>query len=351
MHTDLTLDTATAEALVAAATAAPSIHNTQPWRFHLDRDSRTVEVHAAWERSLPLADPDGRALRLSVGAAVFNLRVAVAHLGWEPVLRLLPTTSDPGHLASVRLAGPPRTPVADGPDLYPCIARRHSSRLPFTSEEVPGAVIEELFGAARAEGAVLSGPGPVESARLLSLTADAELRRTAARDRLEETRSWLKDSNEGPYGIPYAVLGPRDAQARVPMREFTGLERGRAVPPSQRFEDRPRLLLLSTTADGPADWLRAGMALEHVLLLLTAHGLRASLLYQALEWPDLRWLLRDPGTCGAGRPQMLLRVGYGPEGPATPRRPVPEVLADSPHRRHPTASPPRQVPGRGGPVG
>ena len=338
MQSDPTLDTATAQALVAAATAAPSIHNTQPWRFHLDHDSRTVEVHAAWERALPLADPDGRALHVSVGAAVFNLRVAVAHLGWEPVLRLLPTTSDPGHLASVRLAGPPRTFADGGPDLYPSIARRHSSRLPFTGEELPGAVLAELFEAAGAEGAVLTGPGPAESARLLSLTADAELRRTAARDRLEETRSWLKDSNEGPYGIPYAALGPRDAQAHVPMRDFTGLERGRAVTPPQRFEDRPRLLLLSTGADHPADWLRAGMALERVLLLLTAHGLRASLLYQALEWPDLRWLLRDPGTSGAGSAQMVLRVGYGPEGPATPRRPVPEVLAESPHGRRPAAS-------------
>ncbi|TDT97380.1 nitroreductase family protein [Streptomyces sp. 846.5] len=335
MQTDLTLDTATAETLVAAATAAPSIHNTQPWRFRLDRDSRTVEVHAAWERALPLADPDGRALHVSVGATVFNLRVATAHLGWEPVLRLLPTSSDPGHLASVRLAGPPRTGAAGGPDLYPSIARRHSSRLPFTGEQVPGAVMAELFEAAGAEGAVLTAPGPTESARLLALTTDAELRRTAARDRLEETRSWLKDSNEGPYGIPYEVLGPRDAQARVPMRDFTGLERGRNVPPPQRFEPRPRLLLLSTAADRPADWLRAGMALEHVLLLLTAHGLRASLLYQALEWQDLRWLLRDPGSSGAGSPQMVLRVGYGPEGPVTPRRPVAEVLAESGRDRLP----------------
>ena len=339
MQTDPTLDTTTVEALVAAATAAPSIHNTQPWRFQLDPGSRTVEVHAAWERALPLADPDGRALRLSVGAAVFNLRVAAAQLGWEPVLRLLPTAVDPGHLASVRLAGRSRTAAAPGPDLYPSIARRHSSRLPFTNEEIPGTVMADLSEAARAEGAVLTSPGPAESARLLSLTADAELRRTAAQDRLEETRSWLKESDQDPYGIPYAALGPRDAQARVPMREFTGLERGRAVPPPQPFEERPRLLLLSTATDHPADWLRAGMALQRVLLLLTFHGLRTSLLYQALEWPDLRWLLRDPGTCGAGTPQMLLRVGYGPEGPATPRRPVLEVLAESPHRLRPAASP------------
>ena len=328
MQSDPVLDAAAMEALVSAATAAPSIHNTQPWRFRLGPDSRTIEVHAAWERALPVADPDGRALRLSVGAAVFNLRVAAVHLGWEPVLRLLPRTGDPGHLASVRLAGPPRTSPPRGRDLYGSIPRRHSSRLPYTDQPVPEAVIEELVEAARAEGAALVVPGTGESSRLLALTADAELRRTEDPDRLAETRSWLKDSNEGPYGIPYTALGPRDAQARVPVREYSGLEPGRHSE-TQRFESHPRLLLLATAADGPADWLRAGQAMQYILLLLTAHGLRASLMYQALEWPDLRWLLRNPSTSESCRPQMLFRVGYGPEGPATPRRPVSEVLAES----------------------
>ncbi|MEZ0090871.1 hypothetical protein [Streptacidiphilus sp. EB129] len=55
-------------------------------------------------------------------------------------------------------------------------------------------------------------------------------------------------------------------------------------------------------------------------------GLRASMLYQALEWPDLRWLLRDPSMAGDSEPQMLLRIGYGPEGPATPRRPARDAM-------------------------
>jgi hypothetical protein len=321
MQKELILDATVLETLVSAAVAAPSIHNTQPWRFHADEDTRTVEVHADLRRALPITDPAGRALHLSVGAAVLNLRVAAAHLGWDPVLHLLPTASDPVLLASVRLAGPPRTPPAPGPDLYASIGLRHSSRHPFTDQPVPDTVLDELVEAARTEGAGLTRPGATESARLLALTADAELRRTMDPARLAETRLWLTDSNEGPFGIPYDALGPGDAGGRMPVRDFTGLERGHHQPP-ERFEEHPRLLLLSTRNDHPADWLRAGQALERVLLLATLHGLRASMLYQALEWDDLRWLLRDPSMAGESEPQMLLRIGYGLEGPATPRRPA-----------------------------
>jgi nitroreductase len=319
------LDGATLETLVSAAVAAPSIHNTQPWRFRLDEPSRTVQVHAAPERGLPLADPLGRALHLSVGAAVFNLQVAATHLGWEPDVQLLPRGAQLDLLATVHLADRPQHIQAPPPDLYEAIWHRHSSRLPFADVPVPAAVLEQLTAAATAHGAVLSRPGAAESARLLALTADAELRRTAHQDRRAETRSWLKEPHQGPFGIPYAALGPTDAGARLPMREFTGLDPAHRQP-AARFEEHPRLLLLSTGADRPIDWLVAGRALEHVLLLATDLGLRASMMYQALEWTDLRWLLRDPCGDSGREPQMLLRLGYGPQGPATPRRPARESI-------------------------
>jgi hypothetical protein len=127
-----------------------------------------------------------------------------------------------------------------------------------------------------------------------------------------------------------AALGPQDREAHVPMRSFTGGPPQPATP-SELFEALPQLATLTTHADHAADWLRAGQALERVWLLATVRGLRASVLHQAVEWPETRWGLRDPAE-GPGHVQLVLRMGYGPPGAPTPRRPVDEVLDLSDHR-------------------
>ncbi|MGW3248936.1 Acg family FMN-binding oxidoreductase [Streptomyces sp. NPDC001070] len=317
-----TLDGATLEKLVAAAVAAPSFHNSQPWRFRLDPDTSTLLVRAAGERGLREADPLGRALHLSVGAAVFNLRVAVGHFGWDPVVRLLPAPAQPDLLASVRLAGPRRIGTEHRGDLYQALWRRHSSRSPFSGHRPPGPVLAELADAAHAEGATLRLPGADETQRLLKLTAEAERRGVTDPARRDESRGWLRDG--APDGLSTDVLGPPDASGRLPVRDFSAL-RPEHRPPPAVFEQRPLIAVLSTAHDRRADWLRAGQALEHVLLVATAHRVRTSLLHQALEWPDLRWALR--GTDGGpGHVQMLIRLGYGPQGPASARIPADEVL-------------------------
>ncbi|MBQ1090310.1 nitroreductase family protein [Streptomyces sp. B93] len=313
------IDATALETLLAAAVAAPSIHNTQPWRFGMDPGTRTVTVRLDRRRSLPLTDPDRRAQYLSVGTAVLNLRVAVAHLGWEPVVRLLPDHRDPDLLATVRLV----TAAGDPPDLpdhaslYPAIARRHTSRLPFTGRPVPEPVLAEMAAAARAEGARLYFPDFGGTRRLLRLTAAAEDRNRAFPDRAAEARTWVTTPDaHSRYGIPVTALGPQDAAGRMPMRDFTGPLRALRLP-RLPFERHVQLALLWTARDRAEDWLRAGQGLERVLLTAAAHGVRTSMLHQAMEWPDLRAAARLPQRrCS---PHLLVRFGYGPEGAPSPR--------------------------------
>ena len=83
------------------------------------------------------------------------------------------------------------------------------------------------------------------------------------------------------------------------------------------FEDQPQLAVLCTTSGSRSDWLRAGQALQRVLLTATLRDIAASPLTQPLETADA-WLVRDPGS-GFEYPQMILRIGYGLPVPRTPR--------------------------------
>ncbi len=306
--------------LLGAATLAPSMHNTQPWRFRVSRASQTIELFADPARMLRYSDPHGRAMHIACGAALLNLRLAVAVADREPVVRLLPDTGQPLLLAAVRLAGPYRPGEADR-ELHAAIFARHTNRQPFSNRRVPPGVLADLAEAARVEGAVLHVPDHAETLRLLRLVTSAECDLLADPAYRAELARWAGGNREHD-GIPDSALGPRDPGGLTPVRDFTPDRRQPAA--YAWFEETPQLAVLSTVGGTRADWLRAGQSLQRVLLVATGRGIAASPLTQPLETAD-EWLVRDPRS-GMERPQMILRLGYGLPVPAVPRRPVSAVL-------------------------
>jgi len=302
------------------ATLAPSMHNTQPWRFRILRADQTIELYADPSRMLKYADPHGRAVHIACGAALFNLRLAVAVSGREPVVRLFPDRGQPLLLAALRLAAPYH-PSEDDTELHAAIAARHTNRRPFSNRPVPPGVLAELVQAASAEGATLHLPDHEETARLLYLAGDAERDLLADPGYRAELARWAGGNRECD-GVPSGALGPRDPVGRTPVRDFTP---DRHEPLGYAwFEEAPRLAVLSTAGSARKDWMHAGQALQRVLLTATLRGIAAAPLTQPLETADA-WLVRDP-LAGTEQPQMILRLGYGLPVPASPRRPVSDVL-------------------------
>lgn len=322
-----TVDMSAVTAFVEDAAAAPSLHNAQPWKFRFHRASGTVRLYADLERALPETDPQGRGLHLGCGAALFNLRVAAVAAGREPAVRLLPDDSDPVLLAEVDLTGSasPDDPLAL---LQPAIHRRHTSRYPFLEDDIPVELRDGLCVAAHLEGTRLVFPDAWHVQSVLDLVHDAEFREAWTPGMRGETARWVRTEPASGIpasaGIPAEALGPGQWGATSPVRDLTV---GRKLAGRDRapFEKHPHLALLGTAHDGPADWLRAGQSLERVWLQATQDGLVASLTSQPLEWPELRWAVRDP-TSAMAHVQMVIRLGYGPEGPPTPRRPAADVL-------------------------
>ena len=310
-------DAQTRDFLLEAAVAAPSVHNSQPWLFHIGPDH--IDVYADPDRMLGHVDPDGRYLTISCAAAIFNLRVAGTYLGFHPRVTVLPS-ADQFHLARVDLSHRHMRPGALAA-LYASIAERRTNRYPFSDRKVPHAVLSQLAEAVWLENAVLRiYDDRLEVDRIINLLREAEFEEMLNPAVAEERTRWVHRNSPG-EGIPAVSLGPRAVEPHSAYRDL-GDAHGRDVA---RFESAPVIGVLSTLGDSPQDWIRAGQALQRTLLVATKSGLASSFLNQPLEHSALRWLVRSPLT-GHGQSQMLIRFGYGQPVPPTPRRSVSDVV-------------------------
>ena len=306
---------------VEAAIRAPSLHNSQPWRFRCRDDA--VEVLADRSRQLPAADPHGWALRIACGAAVFNMRLAFAVAGYPAQVELRPDPDQPDLLARLT-PGPPHPPAPWEKDLYAAIPHRHSNRQPFHPEPVPAPARRYLLTAARDEGAwldLLIGRGPLAVVAEVVRAADTTLVRDPAYR--QELEAWSRRTGTAD-GVPAEAGGPSpEPQDLLAMRDFGGPARA----PGRDFESDPLVAVLGTPGDTFRDQLVAGQALQRVLLTATEHRLAVSLLSQPIEVPAARDRLRR-GLGRLGAPQMVLRIGYGQPGFPTPRRAAGDVIDD-----------------------
>jgi hypothetical protein len=303
---------------LGAATAAPSVHNTQPWLFRPHRDG--IDVYADRDRQLTVIDPDGRELTLSVGAALFNLRLAIMRGGRLAQVRVGPEPDDPDLLVRVVPGGPVRA-SATVSALAGAVTRRRSNRGPFADLAVPSRVQEELAAAAAAEGAVLVMTGIGGRRVVLRSVADADRYWCADPGYRQELAEWTRPAPGRRDGIAAAAMGPRSDT--LPLRDL-GLSRPDVPRATATFEAESTIAVLYT-ADTPSGWLRAGQALQRVLLTATVRGLSASLLTQPLEIGRLRDRLSDPATGRAA--QAIIRFGFSRQTPAaSARRPLSDVL-------------------------
>lgn len=328
------VDRSSVTAVVEAATLAPSVHNTQPWRFVVGDSSESsvaIELYADRERSLPVLDPTGRQLLVSCGAAVLHADVGARSLGLDVEVSLLPD-ADPDHLATLTLR-PGQPPSEEEQGLFAATRLRHTQREPFDSRHVDPAVVDRLRAAAVREGAWLHVVERRDDQLSLAvLLAQAERIEQSDPKYREELHSWVRPVNSPARdGVPASALPHTAGAARhseVTVRDFD-LEHTLQEMRNSTVDERPTVVILGTDADTHEDQLRAGMALARVLLEATRAGAVASPLGQVVDLPGIRSQLRQQLTL-LGEPQMLLRIGYGAPAAATPRRPVRDVMTETP---------------------
>ncbi|NYJ08374.1 Acg family FMN-binding oxidoreductase [Petropleomorpha daqingensis] len=319
------LDPATVHAVLSWANRAPSVHNSQPWRWRVGPS--TIDLFADLSRALPTIDPDGRDLQLSCGAALQHLQVALRAVGRSGDVRRLPDPSRPEHLATVEVRAVPST--AADLALARVIDTRRTDRRVFSPRPVPAEVLDLLTSAAAEAGAELRVLVPGEQWEVVGLIERAAVEQGFTPGLLEEVAAWSGRPRGAADGVPAASV-PGDVDAAVPVRYFAGHELEQS-PLAVLESDGSVLALLHTAGDDPLDRLRAGEALGAVLLQAELAGLATCPLTQPLEVADTRARLAADLLPEGRSPQVLLRLGWAPVGaaplPRTGRRRVEETIS------------------------
>lgn len=314
-------DAGTVRTALTLASRAPSVHNTQPWRWRVDASS--LHLYSDAGRQLPNTDPDGRDLILSCGAALHHCVAAFAAVGWRSKVTRLPNPADPDHLAAIELSPYP----ADSVDiaLAAAIPRRRTDRRVYGSWPVPVADIALMAARAARNGVILCQVEDIDNLRKIVAQS---VREHLNSDYLAELTAW-----SGRYasvaGVPARSTPAPDPHAKIPSRYFAGPALHMAADTSPD-DDNAVVLALGTRNDDRLAQLRAGEATSVVLLTATSMGLASCPVTEPLETPGTRAAVRSDVFGDSDYPQMLLRVGWAPINadplPATPRRELSEFV-------------------------
>ncbi|MCM4083389.1 Acg family FMN-binding oxidoreductase [Paractinoplanes hotanensis] len=313
-------------ALLAAATTAghaPSIHNTQPWRWRLTGNE--LSLYLDHSRGAEVTDPDSRLAVLSCGAALHHALVSLAADGWHTVLERMPDPEHPDHLARLRLDH--RIPVTfEARRHRQTIGLRHTDRRPTASTPTDADQLNAVVEAAGSAGAGLHILRPDQVLELASAADQAQRADNADAAWQAEVNYWTGGTRPLGSGIPDAAIGDRATQTTVPGRDFG--HQG-DLPVSAAHDNAATFAILYGPEDDEAGWLRAGEALSAAWLTATELGLAvlplSATIEVAISRERIRHLLAD-----LGHPHLVLRLTTGdPAGtaaPHTPRLPADQVI-------------------------
>jgi nitroreductase len=330
--TDIRADTRTVTdtltEAVAAAALAPSIHNTQPWRWRMTGNG--LDLYLEPNRLLQVADPDSRLATLSCGAALHHARVSLAAQGWRATATRIPDPAHPEHLAHLRVDGPAPVPVeALTARRAQTIGLRHTDRRPLTGPPIGPEEIDTIITAVEAEAVSLHVLRP-DQVIDLATAADHAHRTEVHEARWQaELAYWTGGTRPTGAGIPDAAIPAQASRTTVPGRDFG---HDGDLPISSGHDRSALFAILYGRGDQPMDWLRAGEALSAAWLTATEIGVSVLPLSATIEMVSTRQAMRVL-LSSVGYPYLVLRLGTADPDDAVPahapRLPTDQIIDSS----------------------
>ena len=316
---------------------APSSHNTQPWRFHIDETEKSISIFADFSRRLLQSDSSGRMLFIALGCAAENIIIAAGHYGMDARVEYNSALASglPEFALKIFLRDGGTGSISE--ELFKAIPRRASYRAAYQKKEVAREYIEHFVADAKEKEVALHAITDTKQKDLLAQIGGEGMKNCMHNRAFRwELAHWLRSNltraSDGMPGEGHEMPLPISFLAPFILRfiDVSDVEQKKAI---RRINNFPVVGILSTQEDDVLSWIKTGLALQRVLLDITASNMAASIMVAAIEDASAREKLTKflrngvEGTQGQLYPQIFFGFGYPTKSsPHSPRRSIKNVL-------------------------
>lgn len=310
--------------LVRYATLAPSSHNTQCWKFHLE--DRSISILPDLSRRCPAVDPDDHHLFVSIGCAAENLLQASLANGLSGSVMF-----DDSARNALRVLLEPTKAVATS--LFKAIPERQSTRAEYDGKPVSRSELALLEKAGQGNGVriiLLTGREAME--KVLEYVIQGNTMQMNDRAFVEELKAWIRFSSRDAVRRGDGLYAASSGNPSVPSW-LGSLLFGLFFTPNSENDKYAKhvrssagIAIFVSEAEDPAQWIEVGRCYERFALQSAALGIRNAMLNQPVEVAALRPQFATFLGVGGRRPDLVVRFGRGPKLPPSLRRPLDAVL-------------------------
>ncbi len=300
--------------ILEEARRAPSVLNSQPWRFRVC--GNTIEVYLENKAELEEVDPKGRLQVASCGTLIAHLEYAIQKRGWVPKVTFFPRFEEPDLVAFVEIAGLMKN------------SRRKGG---------PAATREEALGNRTVE--------EPENPDLIAFLRDEIAVQTAGKQiglvvhddsKDESIHTYLKNQCGQKLKSEYfrksvnLFLRTDDPESKISFEDEVLL--------SDRFFDSSRsetgssnrstdnlFMIITTGTDNRYEWTRAGQVLGEIILKLRAWNNIGLISLPIISADRCRSWLRDKLDLD-GYPQFVLKIHPVKPREHISKRPLKELI-------------------------
>ncbi len=303
------------EKLILDAIAAPSGHNTQPWKFRVTEG--IIEIHPDYSKALPIADKNNRELFISLGAALANLELSSAYYNYHTKVNF------DNEFIQVALTEHKQDDIQL--DMYNSIKSRHSNRRLYDGKRIEDSTINALSNIAKDEIGIKYIDKPDDINKLIELSSEANFKMLENDEYFTELKSWIRfndsDIEENLDGLAYnATLNPSAPAwlGKIFMNLFANAKK-QSAKDAELIKSSSSILCLYSKLDDRKSWIETGRQFERIALFLESKNIKNAHVNQCCQVEEIRSKFAETMQIN-GFPQLILRIGYAEPTAKSPRR-------------------------------